>query len=177
MPIALAVLRFRNISTFVDCWDRQLARLYAFENARGVDAHLAVGVAEGAAIAHQAAGGDEFAVFVDRRNRVTEGERSELLAAGGEKRMSRDDEPPCTQLGETCEDAIEVALATRVEAMEIDPEHMRRETPLLLVSLLRAGQLIGQPEVREDTESEAAFSRAFKKMIGVAPATWRRRVR
>ena len=100
---------------------------------------MAVGVAEGTAIAYQAAGGDEFAVFVDRGNRVTEGERSELLATGGEKRMGGDVEPACTQLGETCEDVLEVALATRAEAMEINPERMCRRNPAIPFRLGIAG--------------------------------------
>jgi len=51
---------------------RQLAGLFSFENTGGVDADQTVSVGHAAAIPHQAAGRDEFAVFEDRRHRVAE---------------------------------------------------------------------------------------------------------
>src|SRR5262245_29764830 len=53
--------------------NRQLARLFAFENPGGVNASQTVSVGKATAIAHQAAGGDELAVFEDRRHRVADG--------------------------------------------------------------------------------------------------------
>src|SRR5215510_4151689 len=46
--------------------NRQLADLFAFENTPGIDASQAIRLGNGAAIAHQAASGDEPAGFEDR---------------------------------------------------------------------------------------------------------------
>src|SRR5215472_18944419 len=61
--------------------NRQFARLFPFENTGGVDASQTVSVGKATAIAHQAAGGDELAVFEDRRHRVAERQFGELLAS------------------------------------------------------------------------------------------------
>src|SRR5438128_1609151 len=64
---------------------RQLARLFAFENTGGVDASQTVSVGNAAAIARQAAGRHELPVFVDRRHRMANGERGQLLAPAREE--------------------------------------------------------------------------------------------
>jgi AraC-like DNA-binding protein len=40
--------------------------------------------------------------------------------------------------------------------------------------LLREGESVSSVATAVGYESEAAFSRAFKKLVGQAPATWRR---
>src|SRR5262245_6697965 len=62
----------------------QLARLFAFENTGGVDASQTVSIGKATAIAHQAAGGDELAVFENRRHRVGDVPGGELLAPATE---------------------------------------------------------------------------------------------
>jgi AraC-like DNA-binding protein len=47
--------------------------------------------------------------------------------------------------------------------MQVATEKLRNTS----ASLAQVAELVGY-------ESEAAFSRAFKKVLGVAPATWRR---
>jgi hypothetical protein len=59
--------------------DRQLARLFASENASSVNASQTVRVGNASAIAHQAAGGDELASFENRRHAVAERQRGELF--------------------------------------------------------------------------------------------------
>src|SRR5262249_60088186 len=51
--------------------DRQISGLRALENLPGIKTGLASRLRPAAAVAHQAAGGDEFGPFVDRRDRVT----------------------------------------------------------------------------------------------------------
>ena len=98
--------------------NRQITGLFAFENAGGVDPGQTVSAGQVAALAHQAAGGDELADFVDRRDK-----RGELFAAGGEKRMGADDEPACSQSDQVCEHRIEVALSAGVQDMELLLHH------------------------------------------------------
>src|SRR5262249_59859131 len=64
--------------------DRQVARLFAFENACGVNAGETVSVAETASIARHAAGCDELAVFEDRGHSMAEGQRGEVFAPSRE---------------------------------------------------------------------------------------------
>ena len=101
---------------------RQLARLFAFKDARGVDASETVSVDNAAAIARQAASGDELAVCIDRRHRVADGQCGELFASGCEKRLGPDHEPARAQLDHLCEDRIEVALTAGAQDVEFQPE-------------------------------------------------------
>src|SRR5262249_50785544 len=106
--------------------DGKISRFFALQNSAGVDAGQAVSVGSLAAIAHQTASSGELAVLVDRRHRVTEGERGELPAPGGEKRLGTDDEPTRAQLHQACEDLLEVAFAARVQHLEVEAERPRR---------------------------------------------------
>src|SRR6516225_5278244 len=113
----------------------QITGLFTFENAGGVDPGQTVSVGQVAAIAHQAAGGDELADFVDRRDRVTDGKRGELFAAGGEKRMGANDEPACSQSDQVCEHRIEVALSAGVQDMELQAEGAGRRLQVSCIYL------------------------------------------
>src|SRR5215471_4625706 len=64
-----------------DLLHREVGRLVALENAPGVDANLAVKIADAATIAHQAAGQDELTVWVDCRQRVAGRQRRKLYRA------------------------------------------------------------------------------------------------
>ena len=46
----------------------------------------------------------------------------ELLATAGEKYIGADHECACPQLGRGCKDRIEIAVAARVQDMELQPE-------------------------------------------------------
>jgi hypothetical protein len=115
IPSALAVLRFRISSTFV-------ARCTAFEDAAGVDASQTVCVDDASSVAYEAAGRSELAELVDRRHRVIDRQLGELLTAAREKWIGADHERACPQLGYRCKDCIEIAVAARMQDMELQPE-------------------------------------------------------
>ena len=58
---------------------RQLAGLFALENARDVDADLTIGIDITGSITRQTAGVDKFTPIVHGRHLVTRGERDKLL--------------------------------------------------------------------------------------------------
>jgi hypothetical protein len=63
---------------------------------------------------------------VDRRHRVAEGQCGKLFAMGVEERMAGDHEPARSQLDQSREDRIEVALGAGIEDMEVQPQGMSR---------------------------------------------------
>src|SRR5215468_11006104 len=79
--------------------NRQFARFFPFENTGGVDASQTVSVGKATAIAHQPAGGDELAVFENRRYRVSERQFGELLASAIEQGIVADHERAGPELG------------------------------------------------------------------------------
>src|SRR6266699_3481573 len=103
----------------------QLARLFAFENAGGVDAGQTVSVGNAAGIPHQAAGCHELPVFIDRRHRVADSQRGQLLAPAREECIGADHEPARSQLDKACEDSIEVTFGAGIQDMKVQPEGMR----------------------------------------------------
>ena len=73
---------------------RHLGGIFAFENAAGVDADLAVSVGNAGAIADEAAGDRGSAGFISRRNRGLGGERHQFVAPAVEERPRSDQQ--CT---------------------------------------------------------------------------------
>ena len=72
------------------------------------------------------------------------------------------------------------ALAERFTALVGEPpmQYLMRWRLALAARMLRSGpEAIGRVAERSGYESEAAFSRAFKREFGVPPATWRRNKR
>src|SRR6516164_9429654 len=126
--------------------NRQLARLFAFENTGGVDASQTVSVGKATAIAHQAAGGDELAVFEDRRYRVTDGQCGELFAPANEEPIGADHERAGPDLGQVRKDRIEIVLGAGMHDTELQPERVCRR---LQVPQLRLGRVaIGRVDQR-----------------------------
>ena len=69
---------------------RQVGRLFALENAAGIDADLTKRLFEPAAITHQAAGNGKGTIRGDRRHFVTHCQVGELLAPADEERIGTD---------------------------------------------------------------------------------------
>jgi hypothetical protein len=126
IPSALAVLRFRNSSTFVACCTWQLARLFAFENTGDIDAGETVTIRGAAAIARQAASSGELAALVDRRHGVAECQRGKLFLPRGKKRISGDDEPARSQLDQVGKHSIEVTFGAGIQDVELQPKSTSR---------------------------------------------------
>ena len=68
---------------FRDLLHRHIGWFLAFENAPGIDASLAVRIAETAAITHQAAGQDVLPEWVDRGQCMAGRQRRELFSVPG----------------------------------------------------------------------------------------------
>src|SRR5262249_31775972 len=65
--------------------DRQISRLFAFENSSGVNADLTIVIRLTGSVAQQAAGRGERAILMDRGHRVAERQCGELFASGREE--------------------------------------------------------------------------------------------
>src|SRR5262245_63297209 len=72
--------------------DRQISRLFAFENSSGVNADLSIVIRLTGSVAQQAAGRGERAILMDRGHRVAERQCGELFASGREACTGADDE-------------------------------------------------------------------------------------
>src|SRR5262249_24005210 len=126
--------------------NRQFARLFPFENTGGVDASQTVSIGKATAIAHQAAGGDELAVFEDRWHRVSERQFGELLASAIEEGIVADHERGGPELGQVRKDRIEIALNAGMYDTELQPKRVCRR---LQVPQLRLGRVtIGRVDER-----------------------------
>ena len=66
-------------STFVDCSDRQVSRLFAFENPPRVDAGQTICIRYTASVAHQTASRSKLPILIDRGHSVAERQRGELF--------------------------------------------------------------------------------------------------
>src|SRR5262249_18521291 len=73
------------------------------------------------AIAHQTAGRDKPAKFVDGRQCMANCQGSQLFAVSSEEVVGSDDERACLQLDQGFKDWTEIALAARVQNMELHP--------------------------------------------------------
>ena len=113
-------------SNFGRLLDRQVGRLLALENPAGVDADLTVHVRKTGSVAHQAAGRGELAILIDRGHRVAQRQCGELFALAIEEWIGADHERRLPQLGQSCEDRIDVAFGARMQDMELQPEGARR---------------------------------------------------
>lgn len=125
---------------------RQLARLFAFENAGSVDANQTISVGNAAGIPHQAAGRDELAVFEDRRHRVSERQFGELFASAIEEGIVADHERAGPELGQVRKDRIEIALSAGMYDVKLQPERACRRLQIPQLRLGRAA--IGRVDER-----------------------------
>src|SRR6266702_1018379 len=105
---------------------RQVGRLGALANSSGVNADLAIGSREACSIADQAAGRDELAPRIDRRNSMARCERHELLAPAAEERIRADDERASMQLDEGGESDVDLAFGAGLQDRKLHPLRARR---------------------------------------------------
>ena len=75
--------------------DRQIARLFALEDAAGVDARQAMVLVGIRSIAHESARGSELESREERGNRMTCRQHDKLLRAGEEERIGRESDTNC----------------------------------------------------------------------------------
>src|SRR5579871_1515030 len=92
--------------------DWQVAGVFAFEYAAGVDPGHAIGILRVATVTDQAAGRGERATLEDRGHRVAERQRGEPFGLADEESIGADHERLGLQLGDSCKERIEVAFVT-----------------------------------------------------------------
>src|SRR5262249_17639533 len=92
---------------------RQVCRILPLEDSSGVDASLAIAVADVGAVAHQAARQRVFTPLVDSRNRISRRQSDNFVALAIEKRIGADQHSSCAQLHRCCERGIDFALIAR----------------------------------------------------------------
>src|SRR6266446_391851 len=73
--------------------DWKIGRLFALENAAGVDANLAKGIGKTGSIAHQSAGRGEVTPIIDRGNCMACRQCQKLITSALEKRIDLHQEP------------------------------------------------------------------------------------
>ena len=71
------------------------------------------------------------ATLVDRWHRVAERQRSELFAPINEECIAADYEPARSQLGQLCEDSIEVTFGVGIQDVKLQPKVTSRCPQLL----------------------------------------------
>jgi hypothetical protein len=71
-------------------YDRDVGGFFAFEDAAGIDALLAIGLHEACAVADQAAGISKLTKFVDRRDGVARSQGHDRTAPAVEERVGAD---------------------------------------------------------------------------------------
>src|SRR5262249_41480600 len=100
-------------------FDRQVGRTGAFKNTTGVNNAFVIALTENRSIANQAAGFDELADFVERRDAMTRGKRDKLLAPTGEERVGADEKRISPLLDNRRKDLIEVVFSDRIQDTEL----------------------------------------------------------
>src|SRR5262245_50449078 len=73
--------------------DGQIGRLFAFQNSTSIHSRQPIQFREATTVADEAARCGELATLVDCRQRIFQGERSEMSSAGIEKWISADGQP------------------------------------------------------------------------------------
>jgi hypothetical protein len=95
--------------------DWQVVWLLALENPAGVDTGLTVRFLSIAAVAHQTSGRCERAPLEDRGHSVVDRQCGELLGPAIEDCIGADHESAGSQLGQGCEDRIEIAFGAGMQ--------------------------------------------------------------
>src|SRR5215472_13228899 len=96
---------------------RQVCRFLPLENSSGIDASLAIAVADVGAVTHQAARQRVFTPLVNGRNGVSRSQSNDFVALAIEERIGADQHRSSAQLHGCCERGIEVAHIARAQYM------------------------------------------------------------
>jgi hypothetical protein len=143
--VSPSVLAIDDQLEFGRLQDRQVGGLLALENPAGVDAGLTVRFLSIAAVAHQTSGRGERAPLEDRGYSVVDRQCGELLGPAVEDCIGADHERAGSQLGQGCEDRIEIAFGVGMQDMQLHSEDAGRR---LQVSQYGLGIGIGWVEAR-----------------------------
>src|SRR5262245_18645733 len=119
--------------------DRQVGGLLTLENPTGVGSIQTMRIRKTASVAYQAAGLGVLAERKDRSYAVAGSQCCKLFAPTKEKRSRADHEPCCPQLDQACKDGVEVALGTRFQYMNLQPEGAGRRPQVSYLSLREIG--------------------------------------
>src|SRR5438552_19139102 len=114
------------------------------QNSRGINPALVQPLANDGAVAHQTAGFDEFAPFVDRWHRVASGKRDKLNLPAGKQRIGAEDQRICLLLDYLVERPFKIRIWRRTRQEKPEPERdcgglgiarlMRRRRPLRIAA-------------------------------------------
>src|SRR5262245_9472843 len=119
--------------------DRQVDGLLTLENPTGVDSIQTMRIRKTASVAYQAASLGVLAERKDRSHAVAGSQCCKLFAPTKEKRIRADHEPCRPQLDQACKDGVEVALGTRFQYMNLQPEGAGRRPQVSYLSLREIG--------------------------------------
>src|SRR6516165_10267426 len=114
---------------------RQVDRLLAPEYPPSIDAGLPVGIGHAGRVAHYAAGRDELAHGIDRRNPISSRQLDKPLPVGGRERAATDEQRASPALHERCKGTLEVTLTLDLENDELLPDGLRRGLHFSALSL------------------------------------------
>ena len=123
IPSTLAVLRLMTNSTLRGLLDWHIGRLFTLENSARVCAGEAIGISKARSVTHQTVRSSiEIAIWEDRRQRVLESHRGELLPSAVEELATTNHQPTCAQLAQVCENCIQVTFGADIQNMELQSE-------------------------------------------------------
>src|SRR5262245_49548572 len=106
--------------------NRQLSRLFSFENSSGIDAGKAQHIVEIGSVTHQPTSRDEFTKSVTCGNCVARCQLDQLVAAGREECIRADHDGIDALSDEARERCIDIPLGAHVYDRKVKPECARR---------------------------------------------------
>jgi hypothetical protein len=117
--------------------DRQVCRLFAFENPPGVATSEAIGIGNTRAVTDQSANVGKLSQIIDCWERMARCEPDQLIAPAQKERIGAYDDGINMLLNETREGCVDIAFAAGIQGNELDAVCARRSLNVCGLGLRR----------------------------------------
>ena len=140
--------------------DRQVGRLFTFENPPGVAASEAKGIGNTRAVTDQSANVGKLSQIIDCRERMARCEPDQLIAPTQEERIGAYDDGINMLLNETREGCVDIAFAAGIQGNELDAVCARRSLNVCGLGLRRG--ISGVDEEADNGGARHQFTQQFQ---------------